>query len=335
MANGAIIPWAIFNALVLALLVGDLLIFHRQPRAMRMREALGWSGFWIALALGFNLLVHPMYDRGWFGFGREGGEVTLPGSEAALQFMTGYLIELSLSVDNLFVFLAVFQFFGLRGEHQHRVLFWGIVGAIVLRAVMILTGIALIARFGWLLYPLGGFLIFTGIRLAMEKGDERIDPEHSWVIRVARRHLPIAKGDHQGRFTLREDGRLRVTTLFLVLLVVESTDVVFALDSIPAILAITQDPFIAYTSNIFAVLGLRAMYFALAGLLGLFRYLRYGLVGVLVFIGGKMVAPLFGLGHVPVRVSLIVVASLLGASVVASLVAMKRSRAAGGVERTP
>jgi len=334
MDNGAFIPWVAFNAFVLALLVADLLIFHRHPRAMRIGEALGWSAFWVSLALVFGLAIHPTYERGWFGLGHDGGTATLSGSEAALQFMTGYLIELSLSVDNLFVFLALFQYFGLRGEHQHRVLFWGIVGAIVLRAAMILTGVALIARFGWLLYPLGGFLILTGVRLALEKGEERADPERSWVLRIARRVLPIAKGSHEGRFLVREGGRRRVTTLFLVLLAVESTDVVFALDSIPAILAITQDPYIAYTSNIFAVLGLRAMYFALAGLLGLFRYLRYGLVGVLVFIGGKMLAPLFGLGHLPVQVSLIVVASLLGASVLASLVAIRAGRSASGTERS-
>lgn len=323
MGNEAIIPWAAFHVAVLALLIGDLLLFHRQPRAMRVREALGWSAFWIGLALAFNALIHPMYDQGWFGLGREGGEVVLGGSEAALQFMTGYLIELSLSVDNLFVFLAIFQFFGLRGEHQHRVLFWGIVGAIVLRATMILAGIALVHHFHVLIYLLGAFLIFTGIRLAFEKGGERIDPGHSWVMRAARRYLPVAQGEHQGRFFSRENGKRKVTTLFLVLLVVESTDLLFALDSIPAILAITKDPYIAYTSNIFAVLGLRAMYFALAGLLGLFRYLRFGLVGVLVFVGAKMIAPAFGFAELPVRVSLIVVASLLATSILASLLALK------------
>lgn len=329
MLSEQIIVWIIFNVVVLGLLVADLTLFQRRPREMKMHEALTWSAFWILLAGGFNVLVYYMYQGQWWGFGQElsGKDLSeaLTGRDAALQFLTGYLIELSLSVDNLFVFLAIFGYFHVRGHHQHRVLFWGILGAVVLRAIMILGGVALIEKVHWVIYILGLFLIFTGIKLARHDASEQVDPEHNLVLRMARRLLPVARGDESGRFFTRQNGKLMVTPLFLVLLVVESTDLVFAADSIPAILAITRDPFIAYTSNIFAVLGLRAMYFALAGLIGLFVYLRYGLAAVLIFVGVKMILPAFDEDlHIPIEWSLGVVGSLLGLSVIASLLFAKK-----------
>ena len=312
--SGQAWAWVIFNAAVLMLLILDLTVLQRHGRAMRIREALGWSAFWVGLAMAFNVLLYYAYREHWGGFGLNSG---LPAGEAAMQFLTGYIIELSLSVDNLFVFLAIFKYFHVTGRHQHRVLFWGILGAVVLRAAMILLGVQLIVRFHWLLYLLGAFLVITGVKLAMEDSESRVHPEKNILLRLARRVFPIAPGDHEGRFFRRVDGKMMVTSLLLVLLVVESTDLLFAMDSIPAILAITKDPYIAYTSNIFAVLGLRALYFALAGLIGLFEYLKYGLAAVLVFVGLKMLGE--ELVHVSIGVSLSVVGGLLALSIVASL----------------
>jgi tellurite resistance protein TerC len=324
--------WMVFNAVVFTLLVADLVLFHRRPRAMHMREALAWSGFWVALGLTFTAVVYWYYGTHFdSAAAAELGALDdsrrklteLTGRSAALLYLGGYLIELSLSVDNLFVFLVIFKYFGVRPEHQYRVLFWGIVGAVVLRATMILAGVAAIERFHWLIYILGAFLIFTGAKLALQRPDDEVDPEHNLVLKLARRMLPITTAPHEGRFFALEGGRRRATSLLLVLLVVESTDVVFAVDSIPAILGVTQDAFLAYSSNLLAILGLRAMYFALSGVMGLFHFLRFGLAAVLVFIGGKMMAPLVGLGEVPTVVSLTVVATLLGVSIVASLVWVK------------
>jgi tellurite resistance protein TerC len=319
--NSTAWAWIIFNAVVVLLLVADLTLFHRKPRDMRIREALGWSAFWVSLAAGLNVLIYYLYENQWMGFGV--GEHALSGKDAALQFLTGYLIEQSLSVDNLFVFLAIFNFFHIRGHHQHGVLFWGILGAVILRAIMIFAGVALIEKFHWLMYLMGAFLILTGGKLAFEKGEKQVHPDQTWVLRLARRFLPVAEGDHGGHFFTVRNGKRMVTRLFLVLLAVESTDVVFAIDSIPAVLAITKDPFLVYTSNIMAILGLRAMFFALSGLLGLFHYLRFGLAGVLIFVGGKMTLPLFVDYHVPTGISLAVVATLLAVSILASIVWVK------------
>jgi len=327
------ILWVVFNSVVFALLVGDLVLFHRRPREMPMREALTWSAFWISLGLGFTGFIYWHYGAQFDPTAAaELGAVddahrkigTLTGRGAAMLYLGGYLIELSLSVDNLFVFLIIFKYFGVATKHQHRVLFWGIVGAVVLRATMILAGVAAIERFHWLIYILGGFLVFTGAKLALQKSDDHVSPDQNLILRLARRVLPVSTAPHEGHFFIREEGRLRATSLLLVLLVVESTDVVFAVDSIPAILGITQDPFIAYSSNLLAILGLRAMYFALAGVMGLFHYLRFGLAAVLVFVGFKMLAPLVGLPHVPTPVSLTVVATLLGVSILASLIWVKK-----------
>lgn len=305
--------WVIFNVMVLALLALDL-VLHRGGREMTLRSALAWSAAWVALAGLVGAGIYLMFAHQWFGMGTQIG-----GGRAALEYFTGYVIELSLSVDNLFVFIAIFGYFQIKGPNQHRVLFWGILGAVVMRAGMIVGGVALIHRFEWLLYLMGAFLILTGLRLAMQREGEEADPERSLVMRAARRVLPIAPGEHEGRFFTKRNGRWMATTLLLALVVVEVTDVVFALDSIPAVLAVTRDAFLAYTSNIMAILGLRAMYFALAGLMTMLRFLRYGLAAVLVFIGVKMLLPLVGAGELGVGLSLGVVMGLLGAAVAASL----------------
>jgi tellurite resistance protein TerC len=295
--------WAGFTAFILALLALDLGVFHRKAHAVSIREAVVWSAVWITLALAFNALI-------WW----------LRGPEPALQFLTGYLIEKSLSVDNIFVFALVFSYFAVPAVDQHRVLFWGILGALVLRAVFILAGSALLASFHWVIYVFGAFLIFTGIKMALHRGDE-IHPEKNPVLRLVRRFVPVTPGYEQSRFFVRRAGRFMATPLFLVLAVVESTDVVFAVDSIPAIFAVTKDPFLVYTSNVFAILGLRSLYFLLAGVMQKFVYLKLGLSAILVFVGGKMT--LAEIYAIPSAVSLLVIAALLTISIVASL---RRSR---------
>ena len=295
-----IMIWVAFNIFVLIMLALDLGVFHRRQHVVGVREALLWSALWIALAMVFNVGLY-IYE----------------GQEVALMFFTGYLLEKSLSVDNLFVFLLIFTSFGVPRLYQHKVLFWGILGALVMRATMIAVGVTLIHHFHWILYVFGAFLIFTGARMATQ-GDEEIEPDKNPLVRLFKRFFPVTTSYHESRFFVRLDGRLFATPLFIVVLVVEATDVVFAVDSIPAIFAVTTDPFIVYTSNIFAILGLRALYFALAGVMGYFHYLKYGLSFVLVFIGIKMV--IVDLYKIPVQWALAVVASLLLLSVVASLI---------------
>ena len=295
-----IMIWVAFNIFVLIMLALDLGVFHRRQHVVGVREALLWSALWIALAMVFNVGLY-IYE----------------GQEVALMFFTGYLLEKSLSVDNLFVFLLIFTYFGVPRLYQHKVLFWGILGALVMRATMIAVGVTLIHHFHWILYVFGAFLIFTGARMATQ-GDEEIEPDKNPLVRLFKRFFPVTTSYHESRFFVRLDGRLFATPLFIVVLVVEATDVVFAVDSIPAIFAVTTDPFIVYTSNIFAILGLRALYFALAGVMGYFHYLKYGLSFVLVFIGIKMV--IVDLYKIPVQWALAVVASLLLLSVVASLI---------------
>lgn len=309
-----------FNLIVGTLLFADLALFHRRPRAMLVSEALAWTCVWAALSLLFAAALPWMYDNGVGELAIDPANVP-SGRQAALQFLTGYVIELSLSVDNLFVFLAIFNYFGVQGRHQHRVLFWGIVAAIGLRAVMIFAGIALIEKFEWLVYLLGAFLVVTGVKLARE-GVSDTDPSSNFVLRLARRWLPVAPGDHEQRFLVRVDGRLMGTSLLLVLVVVSVTDVVFAMDSIPATLAVTRDPFLVYSSNFLAILGLRSLYFAVLSALGAFAFLKYGLAAVLTFVGLKMLVS--GWIQIPTSTSLDVVALLLGASILASLRAGKR-----------
>jgi tellurite resistance protein TerC len=291
--------WAGFIGFVLAMLALDLGVFHRSAHAVRFKEALIWSGVWVSLALVFNAGI-------WWKFG----------TEPAVQFLTGYLIEKSLSIDNIFVFVIVFSSLRIPALYQHRVLFWGILTALVLRAVMIFAGVAMLQRFHWLIYVFGAFLIFTGVKLFLNRNHED-HPENSAVMKWARRVIPSTSYFDGHHFFTKENGRRLATPLFMALLLVEVTDVIFALDSIPAIFAVTRDPFLVFTSNIFAILGLRSLFFLVANMVEKFSYLKIGLSAVLVFVGAKMA--LVDLIKIPALVSLAVIATLIGASVVASI----------------
>jgi tellurite resistance protein TerC len=291
--------WLVFAAVVVVLLSLDLAVFHRHSRHESTRRALAWSAVYVGLGLGFSLVV---------GLAR--------GHDAALSYLTAYLIEESLSVDNLFVFLALFTYFGVAAEHQHRVLFWGILGAIVFRGVFIFAGVALISRFHWVMYILGIVLVATGAKLGLGGGEE-VHPERNLIVRWASRVFPIVKSYHGEHFTVRTDAGKRFTPLFLVLLAIESTDVMFAVDSVPAVLAVSRDPFVVYTSNIFAILGLRALYFVLAGALRSLRFLRPALAVILVLVGVKML--LADVMEIPTEASLAVVAAILGFATAGSL----------------
>ena len=302
------IYWVGFNVFVLAMLGLDLGIFHRKEHAVRYREALAWTGVWIGLAGVFAVLL--------LFFGHTMAADPRPNSDLALEFVTGFLVEKSLSVDNLFVFLLIFRYFAVPKQDQHIVLFWGVLGALILRAAFIFAGIGLINRFHWLIFVFGAFLVYTGIKLFRQEHAE-VHPERNPLVNVFRKMMPVTSDYHGKRFFLRQDARLYATPLFVVLLVIETTDVVFAVDSIPAVLAITRDPFIVYTSNVFAILGLRSLYFALAGLMEAFHYLHYGLAVILTFIGLKMVASDYV--HIPIWIALTVVGSVLAISVIASM----------------
>jgi tellurite resistance protein TerC len=295
-----VIFWVAFNVFVITMLVLDLGVFHRKSHVIKFKESLVWCAIWISLALLFNVGIY-IWD----------------GKKMAIEFLTSYLIELSLSVDNLFVFLLIFSYFRVPAKHQHRVLFWGILGAVIMRAIFIAAGITLIQKFHWIIYIFGGFLIFSGIKLALEK-DKEIHPEKNPVLKLFRRFMPVLSRYKEGKFFLRRNQRYYATPLFIVLLVVETTDVMFALDSIPAVIAITTDPFIVYTSNVFAILGLRAIFFALAGIMRLFHYLHYGLSFILVFVGVKMLVSKFY--EIPVEIALGVIIAVLTTSVVASII---------------
>jgi tellurite resistance protein TerC len=300
--------WVIFNVFVLGILAVDLLVLHRKAHTVSLREALAWSCVWVSLALAFGVGIY-----------------VIQGGEKALEFLTGYVIEWSLSVDNLFVFLVIFSYFSVPPIYQHRVLFWGILGALVLRALFIATGTALLANFHWMIYVFGAFLIFTGIKLLFV-GEEKIEPEKNPAVRLVRRFVKITP-EYQGqRFFVRKDGKLWATPLFLVLVVVETTDVIFAIDSIPAIFGITLDPFIVYTSNVFAILGLRALFFLLAGVMEMFRYLRVGLSFVLCFVGLKMLIAEFY--KIPIGISLGVVGGILMISILASMLKQRQEERA-------
>jgi tellurite resistance protein TerC len=295
--------WIGFGAFVLAMLALDLGVFHRRSHTVGMREALAWSGAWIALALLFNGVV-------WH---RHGGD-------KGLEFLTGYLVELSLSVDNLFVFLLIFAYFKVPAQYQHKVLFWGILGALLMRAVFIGAGVTLMQRFHWIIYVFGALLVVSGLKMAFEK-DKEVHPEKNPVLKLFRRFMPVTAEYHAGRFFVKPGQAWLATPLFIVLLMLETTDLVFAVDSVPAVLAITTDPFIVYTSNVFAILGLRSMFFALAGVMKMFVYLHYGLAAVLVFVGAKML--LAGFYKIPTLGSLLVIVGLLTVAVVMSLLRPK------------
>lgn len=296
--------WIGFIVFVIAMLAVDLGIFHRKSHVVSTREALIWSSVWIGFALLFSLGVWK-----WFG------------AQRGLEFLTGYLIEKSLSIDNIFVFVVIFGALGVPAIYQHRVLFWGILSALVLRAGMIFGGTALLARFHWLIYVFGAFLVFTGVKLFLQR-DQGLNPKDGSVLRFAKRLIPSTEQYAGDRFFTLENGRRVATPLFMALLLVEATDVVFAVDSIPAIFAVTNDPFIVFTSNIFAILGLRSLFFLLAGIVDKFRYLKVGLAIVLVFVGLKMA--LVDLYKVPPQVSLMVIATVLASSIFLSLWVSKR-----------
>ena len=293
--------WAGFTAFVLAMLALDLGVFHRQAHAVRLREAATWSLVWVALAMAFNLGVFHAF-----------------GAERGLEFLAGYLIEKALAVDNIFVFLVLFSSFAVPPALQHRVLFWGILGALVMRAAFIMLGAALIARFHWVLYVFGAVLVLTGVKLLLQRHAE-IHPERNPLFRLFARLVPSVPDYHGAAFTVVRGGRRLATPLLMVLIAIEATDLVFAVDSIPAVFAVTRDPFIVYTSNIFAILGLRSMYFLLAGVIERFVYLKVGLALVLAFVGTKMLV--VDLYKVPIAISLAVIATLLGGSIVVSWLA--------------
>jgi len=304
----------IFNIFVLALLAIDLGVFHRKAHVVGLREAAIWSAVWISLSLLFNV-----------------GVFVLMGSQKGTEFLTAYTIEKSLSVDNIFVFVMIFSYFAVPAQYQHRVLFYGILGALIMRGIFIGAGLGLLELFHPIIYVFGAFLVLTGIRMATQRQAE-IHPERNPILRLARRFFPVTPDYAEQRFVLRQAGKLMVTPLLLVLIVVETTDLVFAVDSIPAVIAVTRDPFIVYTSNVFAILGLRALYFLLAGVMGYFRYLKVGLSVVLCFVGVKML--LSEIYEIPAFVALGTVAAILAVAILASLIAARREQRAGAAANT-
>ncbi len=299
MSNPNLWKWVLFNAFVLALLLLDLGVLRRKSHDVKIKEALGWSAFWISLALVFC-----------------GGIWRYSGHQHALEFLTGYLTEYALSVDNIFVFILIFSFFKVNAAHRHKVLFWGIMGALVMRGAMILVGVELIHRFEWIIFVFGALLVFTGVKMFFHD-DTDMDPSANPVVKFAKKFLPLTPDYRGDSFFTIENGKRYATPLFIVLLVIESSDLVFAIDSIPAIIGISKDPFVIYTSNVFAILGLRSLYFALAGIMDLFHYLKYALAFILTFVGVKMLIEHWY--KIPIVVSLAVIVAALVISVLASL----------------
>lgn len=291
--------WGVFNIFILIMLMVDLLVFNREAHEISIRESLWWTAFWVALSLLFGVGIYYYM-----------------GTDTALDYYTGYLIEKSLSVDNIFVFLLIFSYFNVDPKFQHKVLFWGILGALVMRFLFIFTGVALLERFEWIIYLFGTFLVITGIRLAFQD-DKEIHPERNPILKLVRKFIPVTRNYHGDKFFIHRLGRRFATPMFIVLIVIETTDVIFALDSIPAILAITRDEFIVYSSNAFAILGLRALYFALSGIMRIFHYLHYGLAMILVFVGVKMLISDFY--HIPTPYALGFVGFTLAVSVLISI----------------
>jgi tellurite resistance protein TerC len=313
--SGEAILWIVFGILIPVMLALDLGVFHRSAHAVKIKEALTWSAVWISLALLFDLGVY-----------------LLLGHEKALNFFTGYLVEESLSVDNLFVFLLIFTYFSVPSHYQHRVLFWGIVGAIFMRGIFIATGLTILKYLDWVIYIFGAFLVYTAFRLAFNKEEEEIRPEKNPVLRLFRRFVPLTRRYHGQRFLVKAKGvrRRLATPLLMILLVIETTDIIFAMDSVPAVISITQDPFIVYTSNILAVMGLRSLYFALANVIEKFYYLNYGLAVILAFLGLKMIITKLFNVELPVTISLGVVVGIL---VIAGLLSLIRSKRHPEIEK--
>jgi tellurite resistance protein TerC len=302
--TGNLWPWILFILLIFGLLALDLGVFNRKTHAVSVREALVWSGVWIAISLLFNA-----------------GLYIFQGPEPAVQFLTGYLIEKSLSVDNIFVFVLIFTYFSVPAQYQHRILFWGVLGALVMRGILIGVGAVLLDQFHWIIYLFGAFLIFTGIRMGLHQNEE-MDLQKSPILKLVRRVLPVTEEYEPGRFFVRRASKFLVTPLLLVLIVIETTDLVFAVDSIPAIFAVTQDPFIVYTSNVFAILGLRSLYFVFASIIHKFYYLKPGLAVILSYVGVKMVLADFY--KIPTFVSLLVIALVLAIAILASVLRARR-----------
>ena len=292
--------WVGFNLFVLLMLVLDLGVFHRKEHEVKIKEALIWTCVWITLALIFNYGIYYFQ-----------------GKEKALQFLSGYLIEKSLSVDNIFVFILIFSYFKVPSLYQHKVLFWGIIGALVMRVIFIFAGVALINQFHWVIYIFAAFLVFTGIKMFLQD-EQKVDPDKNPVVRLFKKIFLVTDSFHGNKFFVTLNAKTFATPLFIVVLMVEVTDLIFAVDSIPAILAISQDPFIVYTSNVFAILGLRSLYFALAGMHKSFRYLKFGLSAILIFVGIKMF--LSNIYPIPILIALIIIAVILITSIIASLV---------------
>ncbi len=297
--------WIGFHIFIFLMLSLDLGVFNKRAHKVAVKEALIWSGVWITLALLFNIFVLWKF-----------------GKNQALEFLTGYVIEYSLSVDNIFVFILIFTYFSIKARYQHKILFWGIIGALIMRGIFIFAGVTLINRFHWIVILFGGFLVFSGIKMLFQK-ETAVDPEKNSVVRVFRKFLPVSDTLHEDRLFIRQNGKLFATPLFLVLLVIESSDLIFAVDSIPAILAISKDIFIVYTSNIFAILGLRSLYFAISGIMKYFRYLKVGLAFVLTFVGLKMLASYFSF-EIPIILSLMIIITILLISILASIFIKKK-----------
>lgn len=304
--NDTTILWIVFNLFVLAMLSLDLGVFHRKSHDVTTKEALIWTGVWVTLALLFNVFLYYYFDK-----------------DTAVQFFTGYLIEKSLSVDNIFVIIMIFAYFNVPSAYQHKVLFWGILGALVMRVIFILSGVELIHRFHWLIYIFGAFLVITGIRMLVS-GDDKIEPEKNPLVKLARKLFPFTSTFEGDQFFVKRDGKRWATPLFLVVILIEATDLIFAVDSIPAIIAISDDPFIVYTSNVFAILGLRSLYFALSGIEKYFKYLKYGLSAILIFVGVKM--SITDLYKIPITLSLIVILAILVVAMLASVLAQKKTQ---------
>ncbi len=315
--------WSGFIVFIIALLALDLGVLHRKAHVIKTKEAFIWTAFWILLALLFNILIYYMYENHWFGIGESIGN-ELDGKEAGLKFFTGYLLEKSLSLDNIFVIAMIFTYFKVPSVYQHRVLFWGILGAIILRGIMIALGVTLIERFTWMIYVFGILLILTAVKLLISRHDN-IEPKKNPLVKLAKRLFPVSDTYKEEHFFTKLNDQTAITPLFLVLIVVESSDVLFAIDSIPAILAITTDSFIVFTSNIFAILGLRSLYFALAAVIEKFRYLKMSLVYILAYVGVKMILS----HHYPISiiVSLSIIIGILLVGILASIVASNRDTA--------
>jgi TerC family integral membrane protein len=304
--KASLIFWIVFNFIIITVLALDLGVFNKRAHKISLKEALVWSGVWITLALIFNVFVYIQLGR-----------------TRALEFLTGYLVEYSLSIDNIFVFILIFSYFAVKSRYQHKILFWGILGALIMRGIFIFAGVALINRFQGMVVIFGGFLVFSGIKMLLQKEEVAIEPEKNGLVRLFRKFLPVSDTLHGDHLFIWQDKKLFATPLFLVLLVIESTDLIFAVDSIPAVLAISQDTFIVYTSNIFAILGLRSLYFAVSGIMGLFRFLKVGLAIVLAFVGLKMLASYLHL-EIPILISLAIIVLILLVSIVASVIIKKK-----------